>query len=61
MEEGLGGRLLAAKKRNLMVLILVLVEEGLGERCCDEQYYVVTRVLILVLVEEGLGESIFCK
>ena len=37
------------------VLILVLVEDGIGESENPQTYYTV-RVLILVLVEDGIGE-----
>ena len=39
------------------VLILVLVEDGLGERDQKPQYGEIILVLILVLVEDGLGGS----
>ena len=38
------------------VLILVLVEDGLGGDQFDAAVAVATAVLILVLVEDGLGE-----
>ena len=39
------------------VLILVLVEDGLGELDKSRDFTDVHAVLILVLVEDGLGES----
>ena len=39
------------------VLILVLMEYGLGHRCGLVHRYVDNRVLILVLMEYGLGRS----
>ena len=39
----------------LIVLILVLVEDGLGEYLRKLVRSIVTTVLILVLVEDGLG------
>ena len=41
---------------NWTVLILVLVEDGLGEVEVKDVRSVNVRVLILVLVEDGLGE-----
>ena len=47
------------KKRNLancvLVLILVLVEDGLGVHSAKLFIFMVEKVLILVLVEDGLG------
>ena len=40
----------------LAVLILVLVEDGLGELINTSEALFQTLVLILVLVEDGLGE-----
>ncbi len=41
---------------DLGVLILVLVEDGLGELYWLDEYDMPITVLILVLVEDGLGD-----
>ncbi len=40
-----------------MVLILVLVEDGLGGRGRSSRGCTLEKVLILVLVEDGLGDQ----
>ena len=46
---------MSADDNNKNVLILVLVEDGLGALCCMPRIAVTSLVLILVLVEDGLG------
>ena len=43
-------------KENTIVLILVLVEDGLGVYIVSALVLSAAKVLILVLVEDGLGE-----
>ena len=43
-------------KRNQCVLILVVVEDGLGETEAKNKVYNPQAVLILVVVEDGLGD-----
>ncbi len=58
MEDGLGDVEFKDNIQSLkIVLILVLVEDGLGETS-DVLEQLVQLVLILVLVEDGLGERI---
>ena len=61
MEDGLGVYILGIVCRSIyVVLILVLVEDGLGVLHGQSKKNVVM-VLILVLVEDGLGGVTFNK
>ena len=57
MEIGLGVFGLVPDTKPMSVLILVLVEIGLGESSRCSQWRLYVSVLILVLVEIGLGEQ----
>ena len=52
-----GEELYENRSFNKAVLILVLVEDGLGDLVDTRLYENLEPVLILVLVEDGLGES----
>ena len=56
MEDGLGVRISFDGKRiYTYVLILVLMEDGLGEPGKNTHPVTIDQVLILVLMEDGLG------
>ena len=58
MEDGLGGGMIDVFKTYYEgVLILVLVEDGLGAYSTYPPGIIPGRVLILVLVEDGLGDQ----
>ncbi len=56
MEDGLGDKKKSFYADSSVVLILVLVEDGLGDFKNHHSSNTLRIVLILVLVEDGLGE-----